>query len=392
MNRLSLIEEIVRKECERYELERGGFITDREELVRALSKSSYAELKEDCTPGEFRIWKDKLLIYLYTKKNYALYFYKKQGTRYLYLLTRRLMRNFLANIWETNAENTIDSELHVDKQRTIAFKLSGRLFADIYSGLWNKSVMIIAPSQLETQCEASVQKSFPIELSTFLERLQCNDREFWNEIVKVIKKLSRYVTIKQVWVTTLLLQEQVCNNKLAHITSATHLYHSLKMSCKNKLCEYFRFQGKNKEQLLDEKEWEYIEATSGEENTEEEAGVDNHFLYLYDLDVNSNYELSCAIVDILCYPKGELYSLLVNGQEEKVEILMMHIYKQMSYDDIAQQLYGELSQHEQRKVCDNLRQTTVRAKKYLKERMKQLALELKQKDLVMLTDCSHEKV
>lgn len=411
MNRIDtllLIEEIVSKECERYELEKGGFLTNREEVILTLAKSPYADLKENYTLEEFCEWKETLLAQLYTQRNYARYFYRKQGSRYLFLLTQRLMRNLVENLRMTHAEKTLDNELHVSKRSTIAFKLSHRLFDDIYPGLWNKKAMITAPCQLETQCEASAQKIFPIKLPLLTERLQCNDREFWEEIVKVIKTLARYVTINQAWVNsnteeiaeevsreaTLSLQEQLCSNKLDHLTSGTHLYHSLKVTCRNKLCEYFRFKSKQKEELLSDKEWECLEATAIalEETGSEGATMNDHFLYLQDLDVNNSYELACAIVDILRHGDGEPYRMLTAGQEEKIEVLLLHIYKQMSYEDIARQQYGELTSYEQRKACDKLRQAASRAKKHLRERMKQIVLELQHKESNVLARYYHGKV
>lgn len=398
MNKVSLIEEIVKKECERYDLKKGGFISNSEEVILELAKSPYAELREGYTPEEFREWKEKLLLHLYTQHNYARYFYHKQGSRFLYLLSQRLMRNFTANLWRTHATPTLDHELHVGKQTTIAFKLSNRLFADVYPSIWSKTVLITAPNQIEEQCATSAQELFPMALPRFIERLQRNDPQFWSEIVKVIKTIARYVTINQAWVNqeieeaadvvtadaALSLQEQICNNKLEHLTSGTHLYHSLKLTCRNKLYEYFRFEGKHQEEVITEQEWERLE-TSIQDSTDAEGFEEqSHFAYLQEIDPNNSYELSCAIVDILCHNKGELYRQLTHGQEEKTEILMMHLYQQLSYDEIARQLYQELPPSEHRKACDKLRQATSRAKKHLRERMKQLILELKRKEPITL--------
>lgn len=408
MDKLLTIEEVVRKECERYELEKGGFLTNCEEAILALAKLPIAEPKDGCTLEEFRTWKESLLAHLYAQRNYARYFYKIQGSRYLYLLTQKLMRNVTANLWLKHAGRTIDHELHVSRRRTIAFKLSSRLFADIYPDLWNRKVMITAPDQLETRCETSAQELFPIELPLFSERLQCNDREFWNEIVKVIKTLARYVTINQAWVnsnieeiaedvsmeTALSLQEQLCDNKLEHLASATHLYHWLKVTCRNKLHEYFRFKSKQKEELLTDKEWECLEATAAalEEVEPGSVGKSDHFMYLQDLDVGNSHELSCAIVDILRHKSGEVYRKLTAGQEEKIEVLLLHIYQQMSYEDIARQQYGELTAYELRKVCDKLRQSASRAKKHLRQRMKQIVLELQRDDSTTLKYYDHGRV
>lgn len=391
MNRLYLIEEIVRKECERYELIEEKFITNCEEAILTLAKLFGEDIKDEFTLDEFKEWKEKMLIHLYQQKNYAGFFYKKQGSKYLYLLAKKLTRSITANLWKNNTAQTIDQELHVDKSNTIAFKLSNRLFAEIYPRAWNAKNFIVTPHQLEAQCENLAQEIFPLDTTCLTERLQYNDREFWDEMVKVIKKLARYVTMNHSWNniniaevaeevginTALSLQEQLAHHELKHITSSKHLYHSLKVTCRNKLYEYFRMKGKEREELLDENEWEHLKTV--EEEWQPDGGKENeHFIYLYDLDVNNSYDLSCAIVDVLCNQEGDLYKKLTEDQEDKVNVLMLHIYKQMSYDDIARLLYPDLTPHEQRKACDKLRQTTVRAKKYLHERMKQLVLELKQ--------------
>lgn len=385
MNTVPIIEEIIKKECERYELVNGGFISNCEEIILELARSPYASLNENCTSEEFNAWKEKLLAHLYTKKSYVQYYSKNLGSNNLRLLTRQLMRNLVINLHNKYTEKTIDEELFLSKKDTVAFKLSNRLFSDIYPKIFNKTNMIVLPSQLEDQCDTSIQKLFPLDHVLLIERLKRNDNEFWSRITKVVQTLVYYVSFNNKFVNTNKMEtihvisinsitsllEQIRHNKLNHITSGTHFYNSLKATCRNKLHEYMRARNRQEEEFLDDEEWERINAINPGE--EDKAG---DFLYLSDLNLHNEYELSCAIVDILSYGEGEMYDKLIGDKADDVKILLLHAYEQMSYEDIAIQLYGKQSLNEHNKACAKLRQTVSRTKKYLKNRMKTMVIEL----------------
>ena len=61
------IEELVAKECERYELERSGFIADRQAAIRELVAQT-GILPESCSLIEFAEWKERLLNDWYTRR------------------------------------------------------------------------------------------------------------------------------------------------------------------------------------------------------------------------------------------------------------------------------------------------------------------------------------
>ena len=77
MTNHELIEEIVTKECERYALEDGGFVSDRQAVVKELSCGSDAFLPGGSSLQEFVEWKERLLNGWYSRKGFAKFFSRK---------------------------------------------------------------------------------------------------------------------------------------------------------------------------------------------------------------------------------------------------------------------------------------------------------------------------
>lgn len=69
-----LIEEILTKECERYELEKSGFVTDRHRAVEELLAAEGGVEAVKCSLNEFVEWKGCLLSKWYAKKGFAKFF------------------------------------------------------------------------------------------------------------------------------------------------------------------------------------------------------------------------------------------------------------------------------------------------------------------------------
>lgn len=388
MDTLFIIEEIINKECERYELEKGGFVSDRKELIRLVTDNYPKFPDSNCTQEYFENYKDKVLTYLYTQKDYATFFHRKRNDRFIHQLIKRLIKNSISSIRKENTKATIDQEMRLPRKRTLAFKLSATLFTKTYSNLFTTPVLFTTPEQIEHHCETSVKKLYPINYTRLMEYLKHRDDEFWMEIIYIVRQFCFYLTRheqpgslreelkKEIEMESILsVQEQMKKNKLCNLESATHLFYSLRTTCRNKLLEYYHRRTIQKENLLNNEDWDII-AQRSENNSLTDMyrmEFEDRFSYLQDLNPENDYELSCAIVDVLCHGKGKIYQLLVKQDDQKIAVLMMHSYEGKEYEEIAMKLYG----YSNSMTCAALRQTVTRIKRQLKKRMKNIIQQFK---------------
>lgn len=376
-----MIEEIVAKECERYELEETGFVTDRRAVVKALAAHQYAAIpegcsKEDASPDEFAGWKERLLNDWYTRDEFACFFRRKSEKRCVYGMVKRLMLNTVSRLRRKHTMSTLDDELKVEGGRTVAFKLSSSFFSGLYSEVCCKGALFVSPSQLEEACNKRVQALFPLEYPLLYDRLLVKDNEFWEELWLLIRRFVRFLVteykgkeeeevIKEVCMEAALsIQEQLERGKLKQIASASHLLNSLQMTCRNKLRESLRAEEKKKEEaLLEEEDWLLLEHQQA--SISERDSMDGRFAYLLEVNEKSEYDVCCALADVLSYGRGKVYEALVEGMQEMVEAMSLLYVENKRYEEIAQILYGECSG----KQLTGLRKSVSRGKEYLKKRM-----------------------
>lgn len=374
-----LIEEIVAKECERYELEKSGFVTDRWAVARTLIVNPCAAMPEACSPEEFVGWKERLLNDWYTRKEFACFFRQKAEKQCMFGMVKRLLQNTVSRLRRKHFMLTIDDELKVEGGRTVAFKLSSSFFSELYPEICCNGTLFISPARLEEACVSRVQATFPLEYSVVYERLSVKDNEFWEEIWLLIQRFVRFLvteykgsgegeTIKEVSMEAALsIQEQLERGKLKPIASASHLLNSLQMTCRNKFRESLRAEERKREEaLLEEEDWLFLECQK--ENVVEPDGMDGRFAYLLEVNEKSEYDVCCALADVLSYGRGEVYAELVEGMQETVQAMSLLYVENKRYEEIAQMLYGKFNERQ----LATLRKTVSRGKEYLKKKMTSL--------------------
>lgn len=392
MTTSALIEEIVTKECERYELEKSGFVSDRGAVVSELVSGSYASLPESCSPEEFAEWKQSLLDDWYSRKSFARFFRRKAEKRCMFRLVKRLLQNRLSRLRRRQTAKTLDDELKVEEGRTVAFKLSSALFVELYQKVCCGNALFVSPGQLEDCCVGELHSLFPLDYASLYKRLCVKDNEFWEEIWRLVHRFVRFLvtekrgredeeTVKDVSMETVLsVQEQLERGKLEQITSARHLLNSLQTTARNKLYEWFRAADKRKEEIcLDEEDWMQL-GLKEVNSTEAEAGVmHGHFDYLLEVDENNEYEVCCALADVLNYGQGRVYEELVEDRQELAQIISMLYVENRQYEEIARVIYGD--RVDARKLA-SIRKTVSRGKEHLKKRMVSLILVYKRKGVL----------
>lgn len=384
-----LIEEIATKECERYGLEKNGFVTSRKAMSQALLAGKHVPIPAGDSPEAFRQWKERLLDDWYDGKGFSLFFRRKAAKRCMLDLVKRLYLNTVLRIRKNQSATTIDDELKLPSGRTVAFKLSSGLFSELYADLRSDESAFISPAKLEGKCVEQINSLYPLNYISFFKRLQKKDNEFWEELWLVIQYFLSYLmvnvkrekeAVEEVSMDVALsFQEQMERGSLEKIDSASHLLHSLRKTCRNKLFEHLREDEKRQsESLLGEEEWQWVERTITSLDEKGQGKTDGRFIYLLETDEKNEYAVSCALVDVLTFGKGAVYEKLVAGMEDKVQLLAMLYLEGKSYEEIAWQVYGKCDQSQ----MASLRKSASRAKEYLKKRMVDLIIGYKRKEYV----------
>lgn len=383
-----LIEEIVTKECERYALIENGFVADGRTAVKELACTSSAFLPDACSLEEFGEWKERLLNDWYSRKGFAKFFRRKAEKPDMFRMVRRLSKNALSAIQKKQAEATIDEELKVEEGRTVAFKLSSALFAKFYRETCCNGTLFISPGQVEKKCIDGIRSLFPLKYASLYECLSVKDNEFWEEIWRLIHRFVRFLVMekggedeeaaKEVSMETVIsVQEQLEKGKLAQIVSAYHLLNSLQMTGRNKFREWLRAEGKrSKEILLEDEDWQCLECRDAVMAVSEK--VDGRFAYLLEVNEKDEYDVCCALTDILYYGYGSVYDELAEGMQDTVRAISMLYVENKKYEEIAFILYGVSGGRK----LDNLRKSVSRGKEYLKKRMVYLIIEYKRRGAV----------
>lgn len=389
MTNHELIEEIVTKECERYALEDGGFVSDRQAVVKELSCGSNAFLPGGSSLQEFVEWKERLLNGWYSRKGFAKFFSRKAGKYCMSRMVKRLLLNALSAIQRKQTESTIDDELKMEEGRTVAFKLSTAFSAELYQKICCNGTLFASPGQLERECIKGVRSLFPLTYPLLYERLTAKDSEFWEEMWRLIRRFVRFLvtekkraedegTVEEVSMETVLsVQEQMEKGRLESIASAGHLLNSLQMTGRNKFREWMRAEERKQEEVLLEEEdarWQelqYVEMTGTDR-------IDGRFAYLLEVNEENVYDVCCALADVLDYGRGDVYRALVEGMQETVQVISMLYVENKKYEEIARILYGGSDE----KRLANLRKLVSRGKEYLKKRMAELIVTYKRKGQV----------
>lgn len=384
-----LIEEIITKECERYELEKSGFVSDRHTAIQELL-SGYSEfLPEDCSLEEFVERKKQLLHDWYSRKGFAKFFCRKAEKPCMFRMVKRLSQNVLSRLRRKQTEETVDDELRLEEGRTVAFKLSSALYAELYSEICCSGTLYATPGQLEEACVGRMHTMFPLKYALLYKRLTAKDSEFWEEMWRLIRRFVRFLvtekkraedegTVEEVSMETVLsVQEQMEKGRLESIASAGHLLNSLQMTGRNKFREWMRAEERKQEEVLLEEEdarWQelqYVEMTGTDR-------IDGRFAYLLEVNEENVYDVCCALADVLDYGRGDVYRALVEGMQETVQVISMLYVENKKYEEIARILYGGSDE----KRLANLRKLVSRGKEYLKKRMAELIVTYKRKGQV----------
>ncbi|MBC8602687.1 sigma-70 family RNA polymerase sigma factor [Parabacteroides acidifaciens] len=383
MTEREVITELIRKECEAYQLIGFGLLSSVEEgverLLPLLGKVD-SFVFNDYT--RFSAWRKEVLHLFYKQLDYA-GFIRREGLnapfrRFLFYLKKRIT----GYLREQCKEPTIDKDLAVPPE-TLAFKLSAMLDDELFRNDYPWFLSADSPAQLEEVCRESCRNRFPIGLDGLLVRLKKDDPEFWNGLYLKIKKIAQNVTsgqsvsilyrkeiLQDTWSdTSLLLHDKVMGETVPEFETSLHFRNYIARICLNKCREAFR-----KHNLPDISLTETGEVTadlfqSAGEEIPETCLLANG---LADIDCENEDEVGRCLTVILWDKLEPWYTELTRDIEEKTELIFLHYVEGLSYDAIAAIKGVDMPGKEQDRLAGKLRQDVVRTRRTLKLRFVEL--------------------
>ncbi len=389
MTTIEAIREIVYKECERYRLTNSKFISDRDEAVAQLH-DQISEPLPTTSYNEFVEWKRRALNKFYTLNKYSIYATKNREQ--IYSLAYSLSRGIVAAMKissDKKREKTIDDELRIsiNEIESVAFKLSQAIFEILFEDIYPEKQIFFQPDQIEDRCQRVCGELYPLSYRDFYNRLRENDSEFWDDVWKMIYHyMKAYLTKRGVTINRedirsevaseaiISFREQLLSSKLEGVESASHLINSMHRTCIYKYQECYHAKSNKKEDILDDKEWNRLNAKEIDEeqvdHIDEESAKDRLSIResLISADPTIHDEVSLIMIDILAKRQEPFFSLIVGSNLESAEILIKHYFDGMSYDEIAE----ELSTTANPKSSSTLRQNVSRVKDRLWRETKKL--------------------
>lgn len=382
MNLRSVVTELVRKECESYQLIDLGFLSSVEEggnrLWSAIETADPAVLDDvSC----FRNWRQEVLRVFYRQLDYAALIRNAGGKRDSF---RRFWfgkkKRIVATLHRQTEEPTIDRDLAVPG-KTLAFKLSVMLDKELFPEA-QSAVTADTPAQLEEMYWKCCRAFFPIDMEKLQVRLKTNDDEFWEELFCTVKRIAQLVTsgqfvsiqyrkevLQDVWTdTSLLLNQKVAVGDIPDFESALHFRNYIARMCLNKCREAVR------KYHLPDVALTVIEELVGDAAwLEEETGADVLWKGgLDDIDCSNKDEVNRYFILVLWDKAEPWYSILTQGLEEKMELIFLHYVEGLSYEEIARMRDVEGTVEARKRLADKLRQDVSRSRKLLKYRFVEL--------------------
>lgn len=381
--------EILQKECELYRLKEFGLLTSVEEeadRLLPLLQDRVEDLFSDISI--FRIWRERVIELFYSRLGYKEFLKKHKGkvafSRFLLFLRKRLVCR-MQKIW---VGDTIDSVLSVPS-RTLAFKMSEMLSVEADRQLLPFIESYHTPYELEKACSNFCETYFPVDLEKLLSSLLKNDKEFWDDIYLLIKRIAIRVTsylllsnqyreeIEQdTWSeSSMLFRDKVLSFAIPVFVCAAHLHNYLVKICQNKCHEAIR-RTRQQEVSMGNPDMDKENLQSEMMNDPDMIVPDKEAGWLSDIDVECDYEVSTALTIILWDKMEPWYTELVGGIEDKVTILLQHYVQGLPYGKIALLHASDCPETDCRRLQARLRQDVVRVRKELKGRFVRILMNL----------------
>ncbi|MDL2240980.1 hypothetical protein LJC69_05080 [Bacteroidales bacterium OttesenSCG-928-K22] len=281
---------------------------------------------------------------------------------------------YLLNQYYTSPKALLDKEFNIN--RTVSYLLSQDFFSNWFSEFLRKKTINNSIMVLNDFFYSIADNTFPLNFETFYSQLKSDDREFWDRTAELLLLISKNVTksfnpsfnyeADQIVPDTYeILKKSVEEGK--DFNDVKHFKGHIWLICKNKFLEFMREETKRiKSSNIDVEKISEIDYSEEFFSPFDDSMSDFNYNYR-NINLANKYEVSMLIAIVLSDKFHPLYPKLIEGDEEKIDLLIDIAVNELSYDDIIDKKYsnGNLNDSERRKLNAKLRQDYVRIRKKL---------------------------
>jgi len=390
------VSEIIQKEEEKHQLVRIGVVARLQDAIDMLEATRLIK--------DLNNWnKNSILRYFYgTVVKYASFIAREKATNQM--LKKALFRksSVLLQGFREKGTALIDKELKIDSRLTVAFHISDNIFESIYSSFCISSQTFENPEETCSFFLQELQKYYPLYIKEYIELLEQNDAEIWDVTCRYLQQLSYYVVshhtitcdatgyheiiCDETWSKAYEVLKKRIVEKEGNVPSfqtAKDFRNYMIKTCRY-LADNFYKKYVKKEIVLDDlltelqdDETEEIVMEADNLSFDMEASVENeHFendVKELEIDAGNPYEVAYAVSIILLNKEHVLYQPLVQGLEDKVELLINKAVNDMSYQEIVAASYDNPPDDDEfRRAVTKARKDYERIRKTLSGRLLEL--------------------
>ncbi|MDR3268029.1 MAG: hypothetical protein LBT83_03050 [Tannerella sp.] len=384
------MEEILQKEEERHQLVKTGVITD---FPKAMEQA-----------GRFDGGLDKtafLQYFYHSVAGYAGFIEREKTTNER--LKKQLYRRAHVFLSALQKQETapLDMELKTGSRLTLAYHLSESIYHAVYAAFCQSTQSFETPDEVDAFFFPALKTHYPLYIREYVERLEQDERSFWEVTCLYLQDLSGYVVrqtlsfyrgshqdiirddtwsksyeilrnrlVKKEGRLPVFLTGKDFRNYMIKVCRflADNLYkkYAGKEVYMEEVFPYFQSDGETEG---DEIGSPFVEEASPESPEKMEADVKE-----LDIDTGNPYEVAYAVSIILLNTDHVLHQALVQGVEEKVALLIDKTVHGMSYNEIVARLYGgRLQGDDFQRAVVKARKDFERVRKTLTDRIIRLA-------------------
>ena len=388
-----LLKEILRKEEEKHRLKYIGVVADWDDAVQqtinafTANEADYSENKA-------------LLLNLFYGPilAYHKFIQREKSLDNTNLKRHHFMKTaaFVLRLRNTPTEG-LDGELKTGSTITLGYHFSTGVYYSFYAAFSSSDNSFASPQDTDNFFVDKAAEIYPLKVSGLIDRLSDNDISFWEMLARYLKTISHTVVnyylqrvddigysaiIKdEVWTNAYeVLRDRFVLKKGNIPTFQTgrdfrnYIIKICKLLSANLYKKYFP-----KEEMLPQN------PPDTENNDDETNDCDNDIFdrpedentdpsddfSILDINPDNPYEVAHAVSIILLNSSHPLRPKLIDGIENKVQILIDKAANGMNYKDIIEDLYGEqnMSREEFQRAVVKARKDYERVRKLLFDRL-----------------------
>ena len=358
------VNEIVQKEEEKHQLVQIGVIT---RLQDALNR-----MKERYPQSDQNSWdKKSILQYFYaTVVSYASFITREKATNKI--LKKVLFRKCSDLLLSLQKDGTalLDKEMKTGSQLTVAYRISDIIYDSIYTSFCRSTLSFENPDETYLFFLQELKKRYPVNIHAYVEMLEQGDSSFWDVTCRYLQGLSNYVIRHysgafsansyddiirdETWSKAYEVLKKRLIDKEGNIPSfqtgndfRNYMIKTCRYLAENLYKKYAGIKEISFDELTSTVQFNDEGETAEEGNnlpfeieTASEPEYSENDVKELDIDNGNPYEVAYAVSIILLNHEHPLRPMLVQGIEDKVELLINKAVHDMSYNDIVASSHG----------------------------------------------------